>query len=246
MDQDILKLLPQKAFKLISFRESLRIGALVSSSILDKKSYQKSLEERIKNWKVDDVTISTESRDCTQLPKSKEDGEKILKVYFAQFYGGGASVHLDLRAGSFCVKDSFLWIPSKLHYSFSPQFKSGVCTLYEGFYLSEESKFEAGLSLLGILKDTFSKEQKKEVVAIFYSHFGEGKDHPVHFSLKKLQDSFNTIFSYFLKEDIPLNPEFAVLGAMLVTLYTTLENIPHELSARDAFLAVAKNYQHLT
>ena len=246
MDQDILKLLPQKAFKLISITESLRIGALVTGSILDKKSYAKSLEERMKNWMVNDVIISKSPLDCPSKPLTKEDGEKILKVYFAQFYGNAPAVHLDMRASSFCSNDSFLWMPSKLHYTFSASFVEGVRSLYEGFYLDDDAKFERGLSLLGILRDSFSNEQKKEVVSIFHSHFGEGKIHPVKFSLKKLQESFNTIFSYFLKEDIPLNPEFAVLGAMLVTLYLTLESIPNELSARDAFVEVARKYQHLT
>ena len=222
MDQDILKLLPQKAFKLISITESLRIGALVTRSILDKKSYEKSLDERVKNWLIDDVIISSTNSDCPKKPLTKEDGEKILKVYFAQFYGNAPAVHLDMRASSFCSQDTFLWMPSKLHYTFSTSFLEGVCSLYEGFYFDDEAKFEKGLVLLGILRDSFSIEQKKEVISIFHSHFGEGKNQSVKFSLKKLQESFNTIFSYFLKEDIPLNPEFAVLGAMLVTLYLTL------------------------
>ena len=50
----------------------------------------------------------------------------------------------------------------------------------------------------------------------------------------------NSIFSFFLQEDIELNPEFAVLGINLVTLYLTLEEIPFALNVREAFLEVVE------
>lgn len=245
MEKDILKLLPQKAFKLISFKETLRISALVTQSLIDKKNYLKHFELRKNQWKIESVQM------VEQLPNQKSnqltplDGESILKIYFAQFYDRVSLVHLDLRKNYFFRGDTLLWQPSKLHYSFSPTFLEGVRTLYEGFYFDEEEKFQRGLLLLGILRESMSGDQKKAVSKIFFTHFGEGRVAPVKLSLQKLQESFNTIFSFFIKEDIPLNPEFAVLGALLVTLYTTLQEIDAELNVREAFLSIYHHYKQL-
>ena len=245
MDNDILKLLPQKAFRLISIRESLRVGSLLTRSIIDKNSYEESVEVINKNWKLSGVNIVKQLPEKRASTLSKADGENILRVYFAQFYASPRAVHLDLRASSFYSQDLLLWMPSKLHFSFSSDFMAGVRSLYEGFYFEDEDKFREGLGLLGIIRESMSVDQKKEIIKLFHAHFGEGKNHPVKFSLKKLQESFNAIFSHFIKEDIPLNPEFAVLGAMLVTLYLTLESIPEELSTKDAFVEVAQKYKDL-
>jgi hypothetical protein len=245
MDNDILKLLPQKAFKLISIRESLRVGSVLTRSVIDKKKYEESVLSIRKNLKLDGVAIETQLPHGNSCGFSKSDGETILKIYFSQFYADNLAVHLDLRASSFFTSDSLHWQPSKLHYSFSTDFLAGVRSLYEGFYFDNAEKFEKGLFLLGILRESMNNDQKTEIIKLFHAHFGEGKNHPVRFSLKKLQDSFNTIFSHFIKEDIPLNPEFAVLGAMLVTLYLTLETIPSELSTKDAFVEVSQKYKDL-
>ena len=245
MDNDILKLLPQKAFRLISIRESLRVGSLLTRSMIDKNSYEESIDVLNKNWKLDGVNIVKQLPEKRSSSLTKVDGENILRVYFAQFYASSKAVHLDLRVSSFHSQDTLLWMPSKLHYSFSSDFVAGVRSLYEGFYFEDDDKFEKGLLLLGILRVSMSIDQKKEIIKLFHAYFGEGKNHPVKFSLKKLQESFNAIFSHFIKEDIPLNPEFAVLGAMLVTLYLTLESIPEELSTKDAFVEVAQKYKDL-
>jgi len=49
MEKDILKLLPQKAFRLISIKETLRVGALLTQSLMDKNSYQKILNNEHMN-----------------------------------------------------------------------------------------------------------------------------------------------------------------------------------------------------
>lgn len=242
MDKDILKLLPQKAFKLLSIKETFKIGASVTKSIFDKDSYELNVKKRMENWKLDDIKIVKEFSLEKEKSMGKEDGEKILKVYFSQFFEN-MPVRIDLRKSSFSSSNQLSWTPSKIHYHFSEEFLEGVRELYKGFYFDDDQKFENGLVLLGIIQPTMSITQKKELKELFYKHFGEGKAEAVNFSLKHLQESFNAIFSFFLKEDIPLNPEFAVLGVYLVTLYLTLEQIPYALSVRDAFCEVAQLYQ---
>ncbi len=242
MDKDILKLLPQKAFKLLSFKETLRIGGAVTKSIFDKQFYESSFKRRSEGWKFDDVKLVNDSLKSTDALLSKEDGEKILKIYFSQFFEKNLPIHIDLRKSSFSKTDILCWTPSRINYKFSQNFLDGVCSLYSGFYFDDEEKFEVGLTQLGMINASMSDAQKNNMKELFLNHFGEGKKAAVKFSLKKLQASFNEIFSYFLKEDIPLNPEFAILGVYLVTLYLTLEDIPHALNVSEVFKDVALKY----
>ena len=243
MDKEILKLLPQKAFKLLSIKDTVKVGAAVTKSIVDKQSYEQSYSHRAEDWKFDDIFLAKKHPHLKSLVFTKEDGEKILKIYFSQFFENNLPVHIDLRASSFCSNGSLFWNPSKVHYLFSKEFLGGVCSLYEGFYFDDSEKFEKGLIDLGMIKESMDVKQRHEIKELFYKHFGEGKDAEVKFSLQKLQESFNVIFSHFLKEDIPLNPEFAVLGVCLVTLYLTLQDIPDSLNVYGAFSEVVRKYQ---
>lgn len=242
MDKELLKLLPQKAFKLLSFKEVFKVSDKITRSRFDKHSYDIQLQTRITTWPFLDIKIVPTIPTEKPASLTKEDGEKILKIYFSQFFEKSINVHIDLRKSSFFSSDVFYWIPSRFHYKFQDSFLEGVCLLYKGFYYENKNDFEQGLTLLGILNKTIPASQKNEIQELFYNHFGEGKTHSVKFSLKNLQDSFNNIFSYFLKEDIPLNPEFAVLGITLVTLYQTLQDIPYELNVSDVFKEVFENY----
>ena len=240
MDKEILKLFPQKAFKLLSIKDSLRIGAQVTKSLIDTEARQNLILARQKNWKWNDIDFSKEDSSQETLSLTKEMGEKILKIYFSQFFEEDLAVHLDFGARSFYSNQKLVWIPSRLHYQFSKPFLKGVQSLYKGFYFDQPVDFENGLKLLGIIKTGMSEEKKQKVINLFLNHFGEGKVNPVQFSSESLQKSFNAIFSFFLQEDIELNPEFAVLGINLVTLYLTLEEIPFALNVREAFLEVVE------
>lgn len=244
MDKEILKLLPSKAFKLLSIKETLKVGAAVTKSIFDKQLYEKSFQTRTDSWEFDDIKLVKDLPLPIVTPTSKEDGEKILQIYFSQIFEKKLPVHIDLRKNVFSSQGSLCWAPSKINYSFSETFMEGVCALYIGFYFDDNESFENGLIKLGMIKDSMGEKQKNDIKEIFYKHFGEGKTAAVKFSLKNLQDSFNVIFSYFLKEDIPLNPEFAILGVYLVTLYLTLQEFPHALDVRDAFTKVVYKYKN--
>lgn len=243
MDQDILKLLPKKAFKLLSVKETLRIGTIVTKSIFDKEAYEKSFQSRVAQWRFADIRLSREIPLSKEAPLTKSDGEKVLKIYFSQFFEKELPTHIDLRKHAFGRDEIFAWTPSKLFYHFSKDFLEGICSLYVGFYNDDGEKFEAGLFKLKMINESMDSKHRSEIRDLFYKHFGEGRVAPVSFSLDRLQESFNAIFSYFLRNDIPLNPEFAVLGICLVTLYLTLQEIPESMEVNRVFLEVASHYQ---
>jgi hypothetical protein len=238
MDNDILKMIPQKAFKLLSIKESLKVTSMVTSSMINTKAYEELFQKRLLIFKFPEIKMSQQNDQNEKIILDKLNGEKILRIYFSQFYSDDLAVHLDYR-NAFTQNNKILnWKPSKLHYKFSKNFLDGVKTLYQGFYLDDKNTFLNGLKLMGIINEKMDETKKNEVVELFLLHFGDGKERPIKFSLTKLQSSFNEIFSSFIKNDIPLNPEFAVLGIALVTLYKTLEQIPEELDVKKAFLEV--------
>jgi hypothetical protein len=239
MDKEIFKLFPQKAFKLLSIKESIKITGLVSSSLLNKQSYNDQFQKRLLHWKLKDVTLQSENLPFNNRALTKEAGEKILSIYFSQFFENDLAIHLDYRHSFVLTEHSLLWKPSKLHYKFTNSFIDGIKDLYQGFYLNNNAQFELGLTTMGILKKGLNETEKNEVIELFTKYFGQGKVGTVHFSLKELQNSFNEIFSFFIKKDIPLNPEFAVLGLALVTLYSVLQEIPEALDVKSSFLSVS-------
>ncbi len=238
MDKDILKLFPQKAFKLLSIKDSIRIGSLVTSSLINKQSYDEQYKKRLLQWRWQAIKMQSESITKKNSLFTKTDGEKILQIYFSQFFENDLTVHLDYRGSFTCVDQTLYWKPSRLHYKFSNQFIEGVRQLYQGFYLEDNSQFERGLKLIGIISESMNEKDKEDIIELFTQHFGEGKSGLIRFSLAKLQVSFNEIFAFFLKKDIPLNPEFAVLGVALVTLYSVLQEIPEALDVKSAFMKV--------
>jgi hypothetical protein len=247
MDKEILKLFPQKAFKLLSIKDSLRIGSEVTKSLIDKKSYEKNLSIKKAKWKWDEIKIRKDeiiSKKSTGKKLNIVESRNILKIYFSQFYETESAVNLDLRINHFENVIDFQWKPSSLHFRFSNDFMEGVQFLYQGFYLNKPLEFEHGLKKLGILKENVSEVQKNNLMNLFYEHFGGGKDGPISFTLKKLQNGFNHIFAYFLKEDIPLNPEFAVLGVNLVTLYLTLQESSDAIDVKEVFKEVYLKYRN--
>ena len=156
MDKELLKLLPQKAFKLLSIKEIFKIGEKITKSRFDKKSYDIEFQSRMKVWTFSDIKLVSEFTTSRKAVSSKEDGEKILKIYFSQFFENDLSVHIDLRESTFSSTDSFYWIPSRFHYQFQNSFREGVCSLYKGFYFESKSDFEHGLVCLGIINSSIT------------------------------------------------------------------------------------------
>lgn len=169
MDNDVLKLLPKKAFKLLSVKETFRIATTATKSVFDKDSYEYSFRNRAQKWKFDDIVLIRDHQHKAETSLNKEAGEKILKIYFSQFFEKDLPIHIDLRKSSFVLAESFYWIPSKLHYKFSQDFLDGVCSLYSGFYSNNAQMFEEGLLKLGMIRESMNGEQKNEMKELFSS-----------------------------------------------------------------------------
>jgi hypothetical protein len=236
--KDILKLLPQKAAKLVPFTELMKMGSKVATTAIGGESYKQDVLRLSERGLPEGVNVVSSDEGLTpHLPLEALHGEKLLEIYFAQLFRHDAPVHLDLRANFFSGQGTtLLWRPSPLRYQFSVAFLSSIRELYRGFYYAKPEVFDKGLEGLGMIRPSMSPEERDEIRNLLFSHFGEGRNSPVIFSVEKFQKSFDEIFSYFLKNEVPLHPEFALLGANLATLYSNLQNIKAPLDVRSAFV----------
>jgi len=235
--KEILKLLPQKAVKLVPFTELLKMGSKVAATAIGGESYRRDVQNLMQSGVPEGVSVVVDDEPLSGESLGVVHGEKILEIYFSQLFSGDALVHLDLRASFFAPRrEDLLWRPSQLRYKFSAQFLNSVRRLYQGFYYDRLQLFDEGLEGLGMIRASMSAEKRGEIRDLLFSHFGEGRTSPIIFSVVKFQKSFDEIFSYFLKNEVPLHPEFALLGANLATLYSNLQNIKAPLDVKGAFM----------
>ncbi len=169
---------------------------------------------------------------------TKEKGDAILKLYFAQLYVP-EGLFFDLRDQHFDWKEGkLLFAPNGLWYRLSDAFRTGILTVYQGFYRGDEKLFEEGLVATGLLDRSWSQEDQSEIKNLFRSHFGESLDRDMVFGLAGFQESFLKIFQFLVRKKIKLSSEFMVFGICLVTLYLALEKGAFAHAVRSIFLEV--------
>lgn len=234
--KEIIKLLPQKALKLVPLSELLKMSTQLVASLRGGEAYEKDVQKRSIDYPLENISFISKEMDTPSNKLSSQEGEQILFIYFSQIFSKNLPIHIDFRSSHFHSENSVLnWRPSTLRYTFDESFLGGVRNLYRGFYENDELLFEKGLFELGMIKNEMNEELKVQIRKIITEHFSEGRSSPIQFSLKKFQNSFDEIFSFFLKNDIRLHPEFALLGVYLVTLYSTLQEIDQALDVKAAF-----------
>jgi hypothetical protein len=241
--KELLSLFPENALKIIPLKDFLRITAQIGKSSLGGQQLNQDTAERLAHWRLSEIEMFSASRLDKRRKLEAKDAEKILTIYFYQWFDESPVVHVDFRSEHFSGGPVLRWKPSALRFSFSKEFKIGVRNLYAGFYLNDDSRFEKGLFGLAILNETMSENTRSEIKEVFLNNFGGARDAKVSFSLKDLRVSFEKIFKSFLKNKVTFNPEFSVLGLNLVTLYLCLENFESPLDVKASFLRVSQLFE---
>jgi|GEM_PF-4600314 len=164
----------------------------------------------------------------------KSLGVFVLRLYFYQiFYLPAFS--LDLRRTHFQFTDSWHFSGEKLGHHFSESFRLGLQKTYRAYYLKQGDGMRESLEELKLFAPDWSDEQKVCLINLFLKHFKSGAEHPIHFKVSDMLDSFGNIF-FFIKDNGGKVPsEFALLGIYLASLYLTLENTGHTYNVSDAF-----------
>jgi len=229
--KEIFLHLPHALLDLISWREMLFEVTILSKRLVRGQS-DRTLQTELAKV-IEKEIVFSQSQTSGQL--HPRDGEKILKIYFCQIMKS-QKVFLDLRPKHFSHQDNLLlWHPNNLWAEFDSAFSDGIRAVYRGYYLENESLFSSGVLQCGLIKESWSADQKREVIEVFYKHFGAAKDKPTRFNLEHFKLSFGNIFTTLLKNKIRLDKNFLYLGVMLVTLYVALDEIGGEFDVSAIF-----------
>jgi hypothetical protein len=157
-------------------------------------------------------------------------GERILRAYFRQLLVSSVWL-LDFRKVAWHAEGSLLvWRPTLYFHEPSNAFREAIAGLYQGFYSNDQARFKASLAALGL-------EAAEAQIA---AQFGTGDQTAVSFSLSNLQRSFSEIFKACSDAGSRVHPEFALLGAMLLSLYDALGEQGVTYDVRKAFLDVSR------
>ena len=219
-------------FKVVSPSVLLRIGKELKQNQGDPKNWEKLWTQYSTTLHKADIGIKLDPvapLPQTQIhlePHVQELGERLLVLFFHQILTQDIWI-LDFRAEAVAVdaRSHSLWKPKPFYFSISPSFLKGVRSLYQGFYGSDDALFDQALLDLGL---SAAKTSLK-------NHFGRGDQSQVEFKLKTFQNTFTEVFEVCAREKIELQPEFFILGIMLLGLYQQLEILAIPFDARKCF-----------
>jgi len=161
----------------------------------------------------------------TELAKEirSEIGQRILGIFFTQLFAEQEAL-LDLRAEKFAVAEGGVlhWRPGALYIHWQPEFLDGVRELYRGFYLQDDTRFDAGLQQLNMAG---SGDTLRNLL---------GRDDPrnIRFDIDTFHANFHELFVSYRDRGVPLHRNFLPLGICLMCLYATLDSLDVPLDVR--------------
>jgi hypothetical protein len=154
-------------------------------------------------------------------------GQLILQLYFTQLFQGDTTV-IDLwpsRLGINASGDA-IWNPRPVYVRWDANFATALRDVYAGFFLDDESRFEGGLSRLGL----------GSAGHLLLQHLGQGSQRGVRFSSSQLQSTLQSIAELHLGQPGSLHPNFVAFGLYLAAFHGVLESLDCTLDVRSAFM----------
>ncbi|MBT8469960.1 MAG: hypothetical protein KJN97_14545 [Deltaproteobacteria bacterium] len=154
-------------------------------------------------------------------------GQVILQLYFAQLFQSDTAV-IDLwpsRLGVDAAGDA-IWNPRPVYIRWDTRFVAALRDVYAGFFLDDESRFEDGLSRLGL----------GSAGGLLLRHLGQGNQRGVRFSAAHLQSTLRELSDLRLGQPGSLHRNFVAFGLYLASLHEVLESLECTLDVRSAFM----------
>lgn len=234
--RSLLEYISPSAFEVVEWKGALQKSKHIAKELLFKKGV-KRVSQGLKSKLPTRIVINEQIENLhSPTDDAKSYGESLLEFYFLQLYKS-QSIFLDLRSDRFQYGDEgqIAFKPNGLWIEFSPSFLDGMQKLYDGFYLEREDSLQEGLSQLGLTPDDMPENAKKELRDLLESHFSNGKDAPVAFSINKFVESFDSLFKFLKKHRLKISEDFLFLGIYLVTLYLHLDKLGVEYDVNSSF-----------
>ncbi|MEN9808580.1 MAG: hypothetical protein RLZZ488_147 [Pseudomonadota bacterium] len=160
-----------------------------------------------------------------------EMATRIVEIYFAQILAK-QTLLLDVRLTRFARDgQNILWSPAPLLGVFSDDFLNAMGELYTGYYCGRPEQMKSALKKINL---DWAHE-------VFISHFGDGNQTAVRFTMAHFVHTFHEIFMLCKSERKNLKGEFVQLGVLLGLMYESLESLNVAVDVRSAFHRVLKS-----
>lgn len=202
-------------------------AARIARSFKDPVAYGEALQQRADALARTNIDVAIgDAKNSTSNLAAKEQGRRVLSLYFHQFLETGPAL-LDLRAAAFGERHGrLLWDPAPLYMPWDPTFRQSMGNLYRGFYEEDDDLFRQSLSALGLLA----------AERVFRAQFGTGDQRAVVFETKSFVSTFHEAFVLCQQSGDTLHPNFMGMGISLALLYDHLEALPCEsFDVRQAY-----------
>jgi len=236
--KELSKHVPTVLFQTVEWSELASELPKISRRIIQKDGYEELFHTQKELLHPYCIDLTDAQVIQTTPPNDRAAGEQILTLYFTQLFSP-QGLFIDLRSANFSKEGSHLkWHPTGLWTKFDEKFRQGLLDVYEGFYLQNDDLYLSGLYEIGLLKDSFTAEEKKELGDIFRDQFGKALDEDQKFELEHFKDSIIRMSNFMLSKKVKISKDFLYLGIYLVTMYSTLEQTNAKLPVKQIYLDV--------
>lgn len=154
-------------------------------------------------------------------------GQVALELYFAQLLHADTTI-VDLWPSHFGIDAAgdARWSPRPWYLRWDPDFRRGLCDVYQGFFLDQPARFRRGADQLGV-------ETSADALL---RHLGEGNQRSVRFNRDQLESTLHAMASARGPAAPSLHRNFAAFGFYLLGLYALLETLDLAFDVRTAFM----------
>ena len=234
--KELSKHVPTVLFQTVEWSELASELPKISRRIIQKDGYEELFHSQ--KELLHPYCIDLTDGNVAPGKLSKSAGEKILTLYFTQLYSP-RGLFLDLRSSNFTEETTHLkWHPTGFWTKFDEKFRQGLLDVYEGFYLQDNELYLNGLKEIGLIQDSFTEEEKKQLGEIFQEQFGKAKEEDQEFKVEHLTNTIIRMSNFMLSKKVKISKDFLYLGIYLVTMYSTLEETNAKLPVKQIYLDV--------
>jgi hypothetical protein len=236
--KELSKHVPTVLFQTVEWSELASEIPKISRRIISKEGYDDLYLKQKDLLDPYDIVLTNETLTGKPIKADKWTGEKWLTLYFAQLFSTDG-IFIDLRSQHFSdERPDLKWHPASFWTKLDESFRQGLLKVYEGFYLENDELYYEGLEEIGLLKPSFSLEDKKKLGDLFKEQFGGASNEEMSFNLEHFKTSIIKMSDFMLKKKVKISKDFLYLGIYLVTLYSSLEETKEKLPVKKIYLDV--------
>lgn len=240
--KELTKYVPSVLFQAVDWNELAHEVPKLTRRMLQKEGLTDLLIAHRNQFEEFGIVPTVDSVFSSPLVGDEINAKRILTFFFGQlFFKEG--LFLDLRPNHFEGGDVKLrYHVSGFWTTLDTNFRLSLIKVYDGFYEDRPELYTEGLEGIGLIKKSWSQEDKEELASIFSKQFGDKKASTMKFELEELNQTIIQLSHFMLERRVKISKDFLYLGIYLVTLYATLEEADVALPVKEIYLETKKSF----